>query len=1480
MYTLYFLLNLNKQRMSNVLMNRATALCRQSVFVRSRTLIGRGSTIRSSDASRSRRDISSLYCVSLFDSDRLFSPSLSYQARWKRKDGNKWHGKERTPTKKQRKKYHRHLQTIQAEKERHGKPGSKAGRRREWSQATKNDLLNDDQDKEDKLLSDEYNMGDALLDDLMGNTVQGQPTPEPVYLGHKHRTYFNAVADQMEDYRKYQQQLQEKQVAGRMDLTIQPVELPSDQMISLAVRAFRDKNGTRRKPIGIIKVLQHVIQDLGVPVAALGEYSYTALLTCCQTPTEARRIFQMIREQGLAVSAYSWSILTDLYAKAADFEGCVAVQQEMLQAGIPPTLASYTSLLAACHKICNDGRVSHNIRSIAANMGWRKWQEMRIVGIDADVMAYGAILRLKAATGQPEEAVNLLEEMQRFGVKPTTLCFSSALRAVARSHATAIRYEKGASRRNRRREFLTQHHGKLAQHILILAESAGVEQDEGFVAALGLCAAAAGDVATAKAIYVASQIRMQDQFRTIGPNVHLARLRGEKVSDDKLTVDLLPRQQQARLGGTSFSSDGSLSTTGSESESNFVESDKEYERGDASLSRRDSKRKTYPSYGEREYGKDNRVLSAILHACAQSVDKNGVGTMWQGRENKGYMCVNSLRLIAAPKVPQYYDNSIPGQKTADNLTWSGEHTEGYRDGKRKSRKFEGVDVDDSGSTLDDLDEMFSGMYLDDDGRLNEEFRKSTPEQIWRLKYGDDWNNNNGDEKGYLEAPSASHHSHHKTLTEVDFHVKTLPAERDEEPKEELYFDNHTMRWKTRSKPPVSILAERELATPLTGNELVDATSSDANDKEMFFDYESMRWKTRTHQTTLLPQKDSEAVQDGNNPDAGSDSGSDNELDRDSNERLWRTSSSVEAEDRDACSLTAFESRVLSNISESHDCKEIILVSSVQDKKFVRRVYCTLPVKPADICFCMDLLIVSHWIDARQDNFASFIVPKVLLKEFVGFEACYSLKTHRAFLFQDEGGESDEDAFSHFFAGLLDEVSECGQEEVSEEEARELFLLMKDEYNEMITMSPKDLGLENLAGLGGVGVNQLSNFDVSGQDSSTPLSRLGHAQRKAKSSSSTRKMDFKKLASPEESKGNDFEVIVEKLKDEWRDQGFDLDEEDDRVLGPEHKSANAIVPTPKFAYLTTIPFRETATTTAANNRPTVVPYDGKDQRSVFEKEDAFAITSPPEAFMKGAFIETVEVVESEETEVSDAQLQELRQLLPAFSDVRLQRILRVFHKSLSDPPLLELILVVRENMPDYITSTWLKKMSGLTARFVLQKAAQDDLINTEILNGVLELQASTGSLDRAIAFHQTEYMRHGTEPTGYSDRLVLQMLLKNNRFSRALGFKQKIEQDGRSLDVKAYGSLVEYCSRRHQLGSSLLLLKECLSIHGTPPGEATLSKLRLMCRQAGLSEEIGLYDMIGLDPVEWLRHGEAELKREMSKKGRRDVQLARNQLVRL
>jgi hypothetical protein len=122
-----------------------------------------------------------------------------------------------------------------------------------------------------------------------------------------------------------------------------------------------------------------------------------------------------------------------------------------------------------------------------------------------------------------------------------------------------------------------------------------------------------------------------------------------------------------------------------------------------------------------------------------------------------------------------------------------------------------------------------------------------------------------------------------------------------------------------------------------------------------------------------------------------------------------------------------------------------------------------------------------------------------------------------------------------------------------------------------------------------------------------------------------------------------------------------------------------------------------------------------------------------------------------------------------------------------------------------------------------------------------------------------------------------MLVANNRVTRALKFKENVEVRGRYLDIAAYGTLVQYYSRHNQLGSALLLLKECMNRHGAAPSATYLSTLRTLSRQMN-ETDTGLIDMIGVDPIAWLKHGERHLKRELSKKGRRNIQLAYNRIL--
>ena len=241
------------------------------------------------------------------------------QLRFRRHDRSSAFSKPRPPTKKKRREYNRRMKREADKKAAHSAPGSKAGPRRQWAQNRWEQLLSHGKNDDQMLLatqeSEEYTYEDAILEDLMANTshLTSQPTPEPVYLGNRHREFYNKVADQMDAYREAIDAQNNKDESSDNVPVVEPSTLlPSDDDISKTLRAHRDRHGTRQKPIGIVRALQYLLQDLGVPVSAFGEYTYTTLMTCCSTPQEGRRIFKLMRDQNHEVSSYSWSILVDV----------------------------------------------------------------------------------------------------------------------------------------------------------------------------------------------------------------------------------------------------------------------------------------------------------------------------------------------------------------------------------------------------------------------------------------------------------------------------------------------------------------------------------------------------------------------------------------------------------------------------------------------------------------------------------------------------------------------------------------------------------------------------------------------------------------------------------------------------------------------------------------------------------------------------------------------------------------------------------------------------------------------------------------------------------------------------------------------------------------------------------------------------------------------------------------------------------------
>lgn len=783
--------------------------------------------------------LSSTFQKISFERKSIYDPQLQahrhslQQVRWKRKSGNVGDQPSfRKPSKKQKKRTRKQLERNR-DLLKHSAPGSKAGPRREYAEELRQSMIDDYQARldgshdEQKLLGNplrdpalEYTEDDALLDDLVGNSGHwtSQITPEPAWYGNQQRFLYNRVADQMELYSEELQALP----PGRPTPNYL---LPSDVDIAKALKAYRDQQGSRNRPIGIAKALQHVLQDMRIPSSSVfGEYTFNALLSCCRTPKEGVRVFEIMQKQQHEISAYSWAILVDINAKVGDYEGAVRALDEMQAAGHEPNMAAYTSVLAACYKVCNNGRIAHSIRAKAGKVGWEKWQELRIRGLEPDAMCYGAMLRLCAARGLPEKAYNLLQEMPRFDVPPTTLCFTSALKAIAKSHETAVRYERGWSKKNKRRERIAAHHGKLARNVVMIAEESKVKIDDGFVSALQLCAAAAGDSATAKAIYLAHKVRVNmKHWRQIGDDAHLARLRGED-----------PDAEQQQMIAGSYSN---LQLYEGNGDSRDVSS---------AIAHRYPKRKRKQlTYEEREYGvNDTRTLSAILRACAQASDSNGVGTMWSGRENYGYLDLTSLRLIQQYSQPKMRNTDIPGMSRTQVGMGALVNLEDMENPRKRNdpflrrgarKNFPGmVTLDDAGKGLDDLPGDMENMFFDKDGMLKQEYIDSGlyPEYE-RIQE----NNRYLEEKAQMEEA--------RRLEAGDGPVQQIECGKgDLTGSTSMYFCMEDRRWKTGQQDKIVTRSKTQSSSQADAARKSDECEAPIDDVEWYFDNNSRKWSTR------------------------------------------------------------------------------------------------------------------------------------------------------------------------------------------------------------------------------------------------------------------------------------------------------------------------------------------------------------------------------------------------------------------------------------------------------------------------------------------------------------------------------------------------------------------------------------------------------------------------------------------------------------
>ena len=455
----------------------------------------------------------------------------------------------------------------------------------------------------------------------------------------------------------------------------------------------------------------------------------------------------------------------------------------------------------------------------------------------------------------------------------------------------------------------------------------------------------------------------------------------------------------------------------------------------------------------------------------------------------------------------------------------------------------------------------------------------------------------------------------------------------------------------------------------------------------------------------------------------------------------------------------------------------------------------------------------------QIHFRYSMMKCIQIVANISSDVCFVplVQTHGPKNESDDAKYSEEEVFVKFLSEIKEEATRNGQEfDLSDEEARELYELTMEEF-----MGDNDVEAEG------------ENMVIPG-DFDTFL-----AEMKKESKKHGQDADFE-------------ETELREFYDLMKDENGKLDE-----IPVEDTAESAKLIEIEGSHASDLSFESV---------------DNGDPSSLVPSNQASEHGQVTVAHEKGLDPKLAGLTQSQ-----IAKVEELQTVIPGLPVGRAKRIIETFEGTLGAPSLLSLVPHLRENMPDYISSGWLKKTNKLNAEFAMGKAIEDGVVDISLMNAMLEAKCSSGSIDEALAYHD-EFASHKLQPNAYSDRLVVQMLLNCNRQSRALKFKEEVESQGRTLDLASYGSFIQYYSRRNQLGPSLMLLNECMSVHKAPPSESCLSQLRILCRRNGVEDEVGLQEMVGEDPIAWLKHGERFLRREKSKKGNRDIHRAYNRAL--
>ncbi|EFC42601.1 predicted protein [Naegleria gruberi] len=163
--------------------------------------------------------------------------------------------------------------------------------------------------------------------------------------------------------------------------------------------------------------------------------------TKCGHPETAIKECEQLKSKGL-MNNIVWNCLIQAYIQNKEVRQAIEVITEMQDYGIEPNSTTFNILLKACadSKLFEEGKLLHqasgqvlNNPTIELNNTIDQFEKMKTKGFEANVITWTCLIQAHVQNKEVRQAIEVITEMQDYGIEPNSTTFNILLTACADS---------------------------------------------------------------------------------------------------------------------------------------------------------------------------------------------------------------------------------------------------------------------------------------------------------------------------------------------------------------------------------------------------------------------------------------------------------------------------------------------------------------------------------------------------------------------------------------------------------------------------------------------------------------------------------------------------------------------------------------------------------------------------------------------------------------------------------------------------------------------------------------------------------------------------------------------------------------------------------------------------------------------------------------------------------------------------------------